>query len=511
MGPRILLADDSNVAQRMGKEILTAEGFDVSTVSNGQAALKKLHDFNPDLILADIFMPGTGGYELCAFVKADPQLSHVPVVLLVGAMEPYDPDEGRKAKADAVITKPLQSSSLLSTVKKLLQTWKPVTPVAQAKTAAAKPSAPPTLPTEEARAPAAPPPVEEPEAPAPAPVTEEPPPVFVFEEPLPVSFEQADSVVDVPPEMADQPMAALEQLLDTTTEPAQESHEEFPVVAEALSDTYAEQFAISTESATDEAATVEPTGDASPEFPFPFPSVSDAEESTEDAFPIAFPAEDMQPAEAPVQEFELVITDAGVGGESPTTTDDAAPEPELAALGFVSGSSTALEQTSADPGVLSIISEVSDAEPVPLRIEQPAEPEPVPLESVPAEQITWTVETAEVAEEDRSRFEQPSPDWGTLTQLAEEPEAEAPVAAALTGAAEMTVAEPTETAAEPPPEQQQAAPQFLEPQEVGTEQHATTDAAYIQKLVRESVEQMMPLIVDRIVRNVEIVLKREQD
>src|ERR1035437_4249313 len=114
---KIVLADDSNVAQRMGKEILSAEGFEVLTVSNGQAALKKLPEFLPDLIIADIFMPGTGGYDLCQFVKSDKNQRHVPVILLVGAMEPYDPDEGRRVKADGVVTKPLQSSSLVKIVK----------------------------------------------------------------------------------------------------------------------------------------------------------------------------------------------------------------------------------------------------------------------------------------------------------------------------------------------------------------------------------------------------------
>src|ERR1035437_6132411 len=112
----------------MGKEILSAEGFEVVTVSNGQAALKMLKEFVPALILADVFMPVKSGYELCEFVKSQARLKHVPVVLLVGAMEPYDPDEGRKVKADGVLTKPLQSSSLVKIVKELLASAKPSPP-----------------------------------------------------------------------------------------------------------------------------------------------------------------------------------------------------------------------------------------------------------------------------------------------------------------------------------------------------------------------------------------------
>ena len=117
---KILLADHTAIAQRMGKEILSAEGFEVSTVSNGQAAAKILKQFAPDLVLADVFMPGRNGYELCQLVKSDPELKYTPVVLIIGKMEPYDEAEGRKVHADAVITKPLESSSLIATVQRLL-------------------------------------------------------------------------------------------------------------------------------------------------------------------------------------------------------------------------------------------------------------------------------------------------------------------------------------------------------------------------------------------------------
>lgn len=503
VGQRILLADDSNVAQRMGKEILSAEGFDVTTVSNGQAALKKLRDFNPDLIIADIFMPGIGGYELCATVKADPQSSHVPVVLLVGAMEPYDPDEGRKAKADAVITKPLQSSSLLSTVKKLLAFAKTVPPpiAAPGKSTSDKPhAAPPPLPIEIAPAPPASAP-EEPPALAPAAATEQA--EAVIEQHAAVSFEQAETVLEVPPDMAGEPVAALEHLLDTAGEP-QEASADTQFVTDAPADTYAEPFALQAESVTDEAGVGETASDAFPAFPFP--SMPETEESADAPFPIAFPGEDMQPAETATAGLELTA-DGTLSGESVST--DTAAEPELSALGFVSGSSTALEQTSADAGVLSVISEVSQAEPVPVIIEQPAEPEAVAPDMAPGKPIAWTVESADVTAADRSRFGEPAPDWGALTQLAEAVEPDAPVVA-------VTLAEPE--AAAPPveipapalqEEQQESSELAAEPQQIAAE--LAIDPAHVEKLVRESLDLMMPQIVDRIVRSVEIVLRREQD
>jgi CheY-like chemotaxis protein len=117
---KILLADDSTHAQRMGKKILVAEGYDVTTVSNGQAAIHSLEKDTPDLVVADIFMPGRNGYEVSRFVKANAKLKNVPVLLIIGAMEPYDPEEGKRAGADGLITKPLESSDLVTTVKGLL-------------------------------------------------------------------------------------------------------------------------------------------------------------------------------------------------------------------------------------------------------------------------------------------------------------------------------------------------------------------------------------------------------
>jgi CheY-like chemotaxis protein len=104
----------------MGAKILTAEGHEVATVSNGQAAIHALEKAAPDLILADIFMPGRNGYEVCQFVKSDARLKGIPVLLIIGAMEPYDPEEGKKAGADGLITKPLESSDLAAMVQHLL-------------------------------------------------------------------------------------------------------------------------------------------------------------------------------------------------------------------------------------------------------------------------------------------------------------------------------------------------------------------------------------------------------
>ncbi len=108
-GRKLLLADDSIAIQKVIDLTFTDEGMEVTTVGDGQDALEKLNQFTPDVVLADIFMPGVDGYELCKFIKENERFRGVPVMLLVGSFEPFDEAEARRAGADDVVTKPFQS------------------------------------------------------------------------------------------------------------------------------------------------------------------------------------------------------------------------------------------------------------------------------------------------------------------------------------------------------------------------------------------------------------------
>ena len=119
--PKVLLADDSTHAQKMATKILAGEGIEVVTVSNGEAAVKKLPDGDFEVVLADVFMPGRTGYEVCSFVKSSPKLGHIPVVLVVGQLEPYNPEQGRTVQADAVLKKPFEATEVVKTVREMLQ------------------------------------------------------------------------------------------------------------------------------------------------------------------------------------------------------------------------------------------------------------------------------------------------------------------------------------------------------------------------------------------------------
>ena len=122
MGQKVLLADDSITVQKIVKLSLHEEGIEVIAFGNGSQAIAEIENIRPDLIMADVFMPGKDGYEVCEFVKSHPQFKNIPVILLVHAFEPFDPDRAKKVGADHQLTKPFQSiRTLVTTVKDLLQ------------------------------------------------------------------------------------------------------------------------------------------------------------------------------------------------------------------------------------------------------------------------------------------------------------------------------------------------------------------------------------------------------
>jgi CheY-like chemotaxis protein len=118
---RILLADDSPHAQRMGELILREEGYEVVTVTDGATVLVRLRDVDPDLILVDVTMPTKSGYEICEFVKSSLRHLHTRVVLIAGAAESIDEQEAKRVRADGVLKKPFEASLMLQTVKPLLE------------------------------------------------------------------------------------------------------------------------------------------------------------------------------------------------------------------------------------------------------------------------------------------------------------------------------------------------------------------------------------------------------
>ncbi|HEV7498486.1 MAG TPA: response regulator, partial [Vicinamibacteria bacterium] len=199
MGKKILLADDSITIQKVIELTFSDEDFEVVTVGNGRLAVEKVQDVRPDLVLCDIIMPEKDGYEVCDFIKKTPSLSHIPVLLLTGAFEPFDQDRATRVGCDGFLAKPFEPQTLIAKVKELLSqaATRTMAPPRAAAVPAASPA--PAYP-----APAAPRPLETPAA---RNDFEAPEASFIPDEPLedtptmitPTRFEVGRSSYDEPP------------------------------------------------------------------------------------------------------------------------------------------------------------------------------------------------------------------------------------------------------------------------------------------------------------------------
>lgn len=120
MGKRLLLADDSITIQKVVEITLADEGYELVFASNGDEALLAAQTKRPDLILADVFMPGLDGYQLCEQIRSDPAFAGVPVLLLAGTFEPFDKERAKQVGAAGWVSKPFSSQTLIDEVEHAL-------------------------------------------------------------------------------------------------------------------------------------------------------------------------------------------------------------------------------------------------------------------------------------------------------------------------------------------------------------------------------------------------------
>lgn len=119
---KILLADDSITIQKVVNLTFAEEGVEVVTVGDGDSALARVAEEWPDLIMADVNMPGANGYKVCETIRADKATQDIPVILLVGSFEPFDESEAERVGANAFLTKPFQSiRQLVAQVTELME------------------------------------------------------------------------------------------------------------------------------------------------------------------------------------------------------------------------------------------------------------------------------------------------------------------------------------------------------------------------------------------------------
>ncbi len=117
---RILLADDSPQALRLAEQILTKQGLEVVSVSDGAIALRRLSDVNPDLLITDVYLPTKSGFDLARFLKSQSEYRHVPVIFAATPADEFDEQDAKNAGADAILRKPFEASALVGAVQRLL-------------------------------------------------------------------------------------------------------------------------------------------------------------------------------------------------------------------------------------------------------------------------------------------------------------------------------------------------------------------------------------------------------
>jgi CheY-like chemotaxis protein len=120
MAQTLLLADDSVTIQRVVALTFADEDIHVVAVGDGDTAIARIESEPPDIVLADIGMPGLTGYDVARYIKQSSRLAHIPVVLLVGAFEPVDDAQAAEVGCNAVLAKPFEPQAVIATVKELL-------------------------------------------------------------------------------------------------------------------------------------------------------------------------------------------------------------------------------------------------------------------------------------------------------------------------------------------------------------------------------------------------------
>jgi CheY-like chemotaxis protein len=125
MAKKILLAEDSITMQKVFQMTFAAEDVSITAVSSGVEAIARAKEMKPDLVIADLSLPGKTGYDVCQELKGDPKLSRTPVLLLHGSAATFDEARAQAVKADGDIAKPFETQVVIDKVKQLLTTMAP--------------------------------------------------------------------------------------------------------------------------------------------------------------------------------------------------------------------------------------------------------------------------------------------------------------------------------------------------------------------------------------------------
>lgn len=118
--PLILIVDDEPSTAGMFSLMLENEGYETVVVHGTGTAINAIRRHGPDLLLLDVMMPGVSGLELCRFIRREPDLSEIPIILVSAKNRPEDIEAGIEAGATLYLGKPIATADLLAGVKNAL-------------------------------------------------------------------------------------------------------------------------------------------------------------------------------------------------------------------------------------------------------------------------------------------------------------------------------------------------------------------------------------------------------
>jgi CheY-like chemotaxis protein len=117
----ILIVDDEATTAEMFSLMLENEGYETVVVHGTGTAIRAIQQHRPNLVLVDVMMPGLSGLELCRFIRREPELRDLPVVIASAMAQPEDVQAGLDAGANVYLAKPISKADLLEGLEAALQ------------------------------------------------------------------------------------------------------------------------------------------------------------------------------------------------------------------------------------------------------------------------------------------------------------------------------------------------------------------------------------------------------
>lgn len=120
MGKKILVVEDDPTSLKFLELILSKEGYQVITASNGLEGLRKAREESPDLLILDVMLPGFDGFEICHRLRSEPDMAKLPILMLSAKWQESDRDAASRVGANAFLSKPVDRIVLLNKVAEFL-------------------------------------------------------------------------------------------------------------------------------------------------------------------------------------------------------------------------------------------------------------------------------------------------------------------------------------------------------------------------------------------------------